>query len=287
MLPQLSPANENLEGWLVSPNSPATRITTRTIVMTGDPTHSSQSPSEAQLFMPEESRYAGQPIDTSSRRSIRIVPSERGDTIIKPTDRQVVVDFFYHEGTFWRAVIPLDGVQEVYGQAFNFSKDKMRNGANGPEIRLDRHGLPKRSIPILNHVQSRFTLDSESPVKLYPLGSEESGDPFHRLSDFVYSLEAVGPLGISFNLRDGLAGSLISAHRFLSTQEMVFERLVVERQYVTESPPIPIGTPEKRVLLTESLLRSHRAGMAEAYFLYRFCGTGQVVGQQPQDDTRA
>jgi hypothetical protein len=232
--------------------------------------------------MPDKSRYAGQPIDISSRHSIAIHPPARRRALIEPADHHVTVDFFYHAGAYWRAVIPVDGIDNVFGQAFNFSKPKTRRGTHGEEIVLDKHGLPKRSIPILNHVQSRFTLKPGHSVDLYPVGGQTVGEPVERIVDFVYSLEAVGPSGIKFNVRDGLTGSLISAHRFLSTQEMVFERIVVENQYVTESPPIPLDNSQKRELLTKSLRRSHHAGMTEAYYLYRVCGTNNCTSSPLQ-----
>lgn len=237
----------------------------------------SQRSSESDLLMPRGSQYAGQAVDTSSRRSIEIIPAGDANKLIDANDSHCVIDYFYHQGEFWRALIPLNGVDEIFGQAFNFSKPRTRRGKNGREVRFNKHGLPKRSIPILNHLQSRFALKPDQPVELYPLGTEEFGAPIHRIHDIIYSLEALGPVGITFGIRDGLAGNLISAHRLLSIEEMVFERLVVEHQYVTESPPLPLDHREKRALLTESLLRSHRAGMTELYYLYRMCGTNNCT----------
>ena len=229
------------------------------------------------LQMPRRSRYAGQTVDTTSRRSIEIQSGHAGRPTIDVGDRLVEVDHFYHEGTFWRAVIPLDGVQDVFGQAFNFSRPRTRRGARGREIVFNRHGLPKRVNPILNHLQSRFVLQPGQDVALYPLGAATSGTPACRLRDLVYTVEAVGPPGVSYNLRDALLGNLLSAHRWLSATEMVFERIVVENQYVTESPALPLSAAQKRKLLVASLLRSHKAGMSEIYYLYRPCGTNNCT----------
>ena len=226
-------------------------------------------------LMPSESKYAKSLVDVSSRHSVVIVSKRKG--LIQPDDDQVVVDYFYHEGEYWRARIPLNGVADVFGQVFNFSKKKTRAGPDGPEVVFDKHGLPRRTLAILNHLQSRFTLRSDFAVELFPLGDARCVDPTYRIRDFVYSLEAVGPVGVSFNLRDGLAGNLVCAHRFLAIREMVFERLVVENQYVTESPPLPIDAAAKRELLVESLMRSHRAGMNDRYYLYRVCGTNNCT----------
>jgi hypothetical protein len=215
--------------------------------------------------------------DVSSRHSVQIVHPSSPDTLIAPDDPYVVIDFFYHEGTYWRARVPLNGVQHVYGQAFNFSKARTRPGKDGPEVIVDHQGVPKRRIRWLNHLQSRFRFAADQSIELFPLASDLSGEPLHRVSDLIYSIEAVGPLGVRFNLRDALAGNLIGAHRLLSTREMVFERIVVENMHVLESPPLPLSDDQRRAALRASLLRSHRAGMSETYYLYRCCATNNCT----------
>lgn len=227
------------------------------------------------LFMPAPSRYAGEALDTSSRRSIVVRTPGSGDQLLDRDQDRTVVEYFYHVGQYWRAIVPLKEVDQVFGQAFNFSRPR-RLGKTG-DILLDAQGIPKRTIPVLNHLQARFTLKPGHAVELFPLGSAETTEPAHRLTDFIYSLEAVGPPGVSFNMRDALAGNLISAHRFLSTREMVFERIVVENQYVTETPPLPLGDEHKRMLLEKALQRSHAAGMTEPYYLYRILRTNNCT----------
>ena len=227
--------------------------------------------------MPKGGRFADQPIDVTQRRSIQIRSDHSFPPWIRSGDTRVILDDFYHAGAFWRARIPLDGVASVRGQVYNFSKPKTKPSKDGPEIVKDRDGVPKRRIPMANHLQSRFTLKQGAFVELFELGTEVNHLPQHRLQDFIYSVEAVGPLGSTFNLRDAMAGNLVSAHRFLSTQEMVFERIVVENQYVIESPLIPLREEQIREFLTRSLLRSHQAGMVEAYFLYRFRRTNNCT----------
>ncbi len=57
----------------------------------------------------------------------------------------------------------------------------------------------------------------------------------------------------------------------------MFERCVVEGQYVLESAPLPVSNAEKQKLLQAAMLRSHRAGMTETYYLYRCCGTNNCT----------
>lgn len=225
--------------------------------------------------MPEWSCYSGQPVDVSRRRSIviRQFPAESSASDVD----ELTVDHFLHEGQFRTAVIPLSGVAGVFGQSFNFSAVRTRRTPAGTEVIRNRYGLPKRKLPILNHVQSRFQFPAGMGVRLYPLFDTALLEPITVIDDFVYSLEVTGPPGVKFSFRDGLRGNLLSAHRLLSTREMVFERLVVENQTLTESPPLPLSDVEMRCLLFESLCRSHRAGMTEPYYLYRFCGTNNCT----------
>ncbi len=230
----------------------------------------------------QDKRYAGQPVDRTSRRCVTIVSGKLDNgqpptTLITEDISSVVIDNFYYEGVFWKAVVPLNSLKHVSGQAFNFSKPRTKQGANGPEIAYDHHGLPKRTIPWLNHLQCRFTLQGEQAICLYTQGAETTGNPVHQIRDFVYTVDAVGPAGVTFNLRDGLAGNLYSAHRFLSTHEMVFERIVVGGQTLTETPPLPLNDRVKRALLVKSLLRSHHAGANEPYYLYRCCRTNNCT----------
>lgn len=219
--------------------------------------------------MPAWSKYAGKPIDLTSRRSIEQVDSGSQDTI--------VVDYFYHGGEFWRAVFPVDGVREVRGQAFNFSEMRTRVTKEGREVVLDRRGLPKRKIPIAYHVQTRFSMDPSKPVRLYPLGTTEFDEPTHELLEWVYTIEANGPVGWDFSISNGMRGHLLSVHRFISMEDMVFERIAVENQYVTETPALPISDDAKQELLRRSIARSSQAGMTERYILFGCWGTNNCT----------
>ncbi|PHR89059.1 MAG: hypothetical protein COA78_36035 [Blastopirellula sp.] len=225
------------------------------------------------ILMPSSSCHAGQLADCSCRRSICIIPKDERPELISESDTHATVDYFYHEGKFWRAIIPLGSLLQISGQAFNFSEPKTNQG----EILFNKHGLPQRKMPFLNHVQCRFTLKPKSPVQLFPLGSEQLDTPDHEINDFIYSLEAVGPVGVNLNLKDGVGGDMLSMHRFVSMQESVFERVVVEGMYVTESAPLPIREHEMRALLTIALTRSHQAGTSEPYYLYKFLRTNNCV----------
>ena len=213
-------------------------------------------------------KYAIEDLDLASRRSIEI---EHLD------ENQVVVRYFYHAGKFWKAVMPLNGVASIYGQAFNFSSPKRKKTKDGSEVVYDKRGNPKPKFGFINHVQSRFRMSPAHVVKLFELDDDINETPCAEIDDFVYSIEAVGPPGHLFNFRNGISGSLMCAHRFLSTQEMVFERVVVLGYYVRESPPLPLSDDEKRAVLSKSIQRSDQAGLSEIYYLYRCCGTNNCT----------
>lgn len=250
-----------------------TRVNIRDV--TTSPQSSEMLPARPQRDMPAWSRYAGQPIDDNGRHSIALLPTNEGEA--SEDDVTCTIDYFYHAGEYWRAVVPLDGVNNVFGQAFNFSRPKTIKGQSGPQIRYNDDGHPKRTLPFLNHLQSRFTFEPDKPLLLYPLGTAPVGEAVHQLHDIIYSIEATGPAGVGFNLRDAVFGNLVCAHRFLSTEEMVFERIAVENQYIAESPPLLLEPAEERALLLKSLQRSSKAGMTEPYYLLGMCGTNNCT----------
>ena len=253
--------------------------------MTPEPIRDKASSGESVLLMPENSKYAGQEIDVTSRRSIeiefeKIQNSEHLFELkekISPEATHVVINNFYHRETFWRAKIPLDGVKEVFGQCFNFSQMKMKQGKEGLETVYGKNGFPKRKYRFLNHLQSRFKLKADCPIELFSLDDQECASPLVLIYDFVYSLEAIGPPGVEYNVVDGLCGNLIAAHRVFSTEEMVFERIVVQNQYVIETQIPKLDSLQKRELLVRSILRSHQAAMAERYYLLRLCKTNNCT----------
>ena len=213
-------------------------------------------------------KYKVEDLDLSSRRSIDV---EQLD------DEHAVVRNFYHDGEFWKARIPLNHVDLIVGQAFNFSGWKRKKSPDGTDVVRDHRGNPKPKFGFINHVQSRFCFADGHAVQLFGNEDETTGPPAKEVSDFVYSIEAVGPPGVDFNFRNGMSGKLMCAHRFLSTQEMVFERIVVLGYYVRESPPLPLTKEEKKTILLKSIHRSDQAGLDEVYYLYRCFGTNNCT----------
>ncbi len=201
------------------------------------------------LVMPSWSAYAGQPFDLSERRPVELLSED---------EREIVVSGFYHQAAFWKAVVPARGVAAIIGQRLNFSKPWQR-----------RDGTKRPSVFFLNHVQARVQMQADRPLLLFPADAEPGGAPAHRIVDFSYSVEAVGPHGRKWNLSDALLGNLAVVHRFLSTEEVAFERIVRARMTVVQSPPLPLEEDLLNTMLHEAIRQSHAAGLAHPYFMFR------------------
>lgn len=199
--------------------------------------------------MPAWSAYAGEAVNVSERRPLEIR---------QENDEAFVVEGFYHQAEFWRAVVPKRGVAEIIGQRFNFSKPRRRG--DGREI---------YPLFFVNHVQARIRMQPEQTVRLYRPDSELAGEPVHQVADFSYSVEAVGPHGRRWNTLDAMLGNLALVHRFLSTEDVAFERILRERMTVLQSPPLPLDDPTLNTMLHEAIRESHTCGLTRPYFMMR------------------
>jgi hypothetical protein len=180
------------------------------------------------------------------------------------------VEGFYHRGQFWKAIIPKSGVSEIMGQRLNFSKPNRR-----------KDGTTKPRLFFLNHVQARLKMEPDKAVTLYPLNAEPTGEPAHSVADFSYSVEAVGPRGRKWNLSDALLGNLAIVHRFLSTEDVTFERIMRERMKVIQSPPLPLEPEIRNTMLHEAIRESHSMGVSKPYFMIRLPFSATNCSSEP------
>jgi hypothetical protein len=179
-------------------------------------------------------KYKGMAIDQSSRRSIQI--TEQFGT-------QYGIENFYHDGKFWHATMDVSGVRSVIGQQFNFSMT-----GRAP----------------INHVQARFLMDFDKGIQLR--AADGSKGPI--IHDFVSSVEATGPVGVGFNFKDALLGNLVNAHRFLSTEQVVNDRIILETE-VLQQVEVNLTDEERTAGLIKLLEDSDVAGHSQAYWLFR------------------
>lgn len=199
--------------------------------------------------MPAWSAYAGETFNLSERRPLAIVSE---------SDEAFVVTGFYHRAEFWKAVVPKRGVREIIGQRFNFSKP-----------RRHQDGTTSHPLFFANHVQARIRMEPEEPLRLYHLDADPAAEPAHEVTDFAYSVEAVGPHGRTWNTWDAMLGNLAIVHRFLSIEDVAFERIMRERMTVLQSPPLPLEADILNQMLHEAIRESHTAGLARPYFMFR------------------
>lgn len=180
-------------------------------------------------------KFKGQTIDNRTRHSL---------CISAETENHFWVDYFFHKGIFWTAKIPRHAVEKYIGQRFTFSKIN----------------------PFITHAQVRIVLNET--ILLYPLGTMENHE--HELNDFVYSIEVVGPKGTAWSISQAF-GAFVSAHRILSTEEVVFERVTLGGYEMIQSPPIKLDKDLLNDALEKILRRGTKAaGMKEKYYLFNF-----------------
>lgn len=199
--------------------------------------------------LPDWSAYAGEAFDLSERRPL---------TILAEDERAIIAEGFFFRGQFWKAVISKQGVSEIVGQRLNFSKPKRQSD-----------GSTRSSLFFLNHVQARLKMDPGHEIALYSLQAAPNGEPTHRVSDFSYSVEAVGPHGRKWNVSDALLGNLAVVHRFLSTEDVAFERIMLARMKIVQSPPLPLEQDTRNTMLHAAIRQSSQAGLSRPYFMFR------------------
>jgi len=181
-------------------------------------------------------KYQGQVIDNRTRRSLIIVEED---------DQSYLTDYFFHNGKFYSARFPKNAVKRIIGQQFSFG----------------------RFNPFITHAQVRFTLDEGIFIELYELG--EKTNPIRKLTEFVYSLEVVGPKGTEWSIMNGF-GAFVSAHRFVSVDEVVFERVVLGRYTVNQSPPILLAKEQLNEALDMIIRKSDHEKLNKKYYILTF-----------------
>jgi hypothetical protein len=211
--------------------------------------------------LPDWSAYAGEAFNLGERRPL---------SILTETTESFVVSGFYHRGEFWKAVVPKQGVAAIVGQRFNFSKP-----------RRHKDGSTSHPLFFVNHVQARLKMAPERALALYRLEAEPVGEPAYTIGDFCYSVEAVGPFGRKWNTSDALLGNLALVHRFLSIEDVAFERIMRERMTVFESPPLPLEEAFLNTLLAEAIRESDAAGLNRPYFMFKLPFTATNCTSEP------
>ncbi len=198
-------------------------------------------------YMPR-GRYQGQLLDTRDRRSIRIFTDLEASPYRQNAD-DIIIANFYHEGKFWIARFPADGVDEIF-----FHKVVM-----------------KTKVPAA-HAQLRFKMKKGHEIELYaPAGAAVPTS--NKISDVVYSVEAMPVYGDKYDLFNGVRNHFGLGLRFMSIEEAYFKSIYLNDQHV-EQIPLSVLPNAEQTLLREALVRSDTLGMAQMYnTLTRSCCT--------------
>lgn len=183
--------------------------------------------------------YQGQCINSCQQRSVVLLSSEEAANY-GDSHRMWVVANVSHQGKFWVAKIPVDGVADVIYQIEHF-----------PAI-----------VPAA-HTELRFRFRKGKEVILLPQASNSTTEPV-RLSDLVYSVEAVTVPGEKYDVVAGLFDNFALAYRLVSLADRA-EQMIGQKQHRVEQLKLSLTPEQNQRLLQNAIERGNRAGMNRMY----------------------
>lgn len=158
---------------------------------------------------------AGLCMDTSFRRAVDLLAE--GDALAyggRPSEEWVISNF-YHEGRFWVARIPKNGVKDVIFQVEHFSTGSQVGDVVNEVVLISGHG------------QVRFDMKDGQEVVLVPQRPEDRSKLSNvRLASFVVSGEAIQKPNDHFGLVSGLKNDFAIGKRFVSLSSKAKDMVV-------------------------------------------------------------
>jgi hypothetical protein len=207
-------------------------------------------------------KNAGKPVDTSTRRPLRILRGAEAAPY-SPKEGEIVAAGFSHGDKFFVAKFPKDAVQDVIFQKWDFGEKRLRLKL-GPWVLFDHEILH------VAHTEVRFKLKPGSPVLLYPQAAPEPGrapEPVASVDDLVTSVEAVGIPGETFNIAGGLLNHFVAVRRFKSLRQSFQDRVVREGRLVQQWL-LAVDESAKQRLLAKAMHLSDEEGYGAPYHLF-------------------
>lgn len=137
-------------------------------------------------------KYQGQCMDASE---------ERAAVILSEDSTQITFANFWHEGKFWIATVPLNGIDRGIFHTEYLESD----------------------IPMLKpaHVQMRFVMKNNFVVQLVPQAGKDKAVPPQTINDLLLSIEYMAPRGVEYDLIPGELKAFKIAYTFFSAQAQV------------------------------------------------------------------
>lgn len=185
--------------------------------------------------------FKGECLDTRSLRPVHVLSEQWED------EGQLVLSNFYHEGGFWKAVLPVAAIEAVYFQLEYF-----------PAI-----------VPA-GHTQVRIQFSE--PVKLEGHSSSNAGQQ-DEVMDIVLSVEAVPRVGDNYDLLKGAMDHFGLVYRAVSL-ETKYHHMVTTQAHHVEQWRLMMTEEEAQDFLWFYAYQSEALGLTETYHtLARNCTT--------------
>lgn len=209
-------------------------------------------------------KFAGQRIDASERRPLRILNGPEAAPFA-PRAGEIVAANFRHDGRFWIVKFDPTAVERVIFQKWDFGEKRVRVGAFGRTL-LDFELLH------VAHTELRFKFRAGRGAVLYAQRAYAEGETAvpetERVEDAVNSVEVVGVPGASFSVYGGLTNRFVAVRRFKSLKENFYERVIRERR-VVEQWDLLMDDDRKARLFERAVRESDSDGLDALYHLFR------------------
>ncbi len=185
-------------------------------------------------------KYAGRCYDTTFARPVIVLDDDRAAPYGGLRDGELLLANVYHDGRFWVARVPVDGVEEVLFQLEYF-----------PAI-----------VPA-GHTEMRVRFRADSPVTLIGQSAADAGQEV-TLRDLVFSVEAIGQPGYHYDLFRGLVNDFGAVYRVMSL-ETKLDDMVVKKQHDVEQWQLLLEPDETRRLIENFAYESDYRRMQTMY----------------------
>jgi len=192
---------------------------------------------ESKVLLPAGG-HKGECADTTSARSVIMLP--------EPSDSNVLrVANVGHNGSFWIAEFPKNGVEDVIFQMERFPA----------------------AVPAA-HTQIRLKFKKDSPVRL--TNQFDSSRQIY-LREFALSTEAIGQKGWKYDIFKGMKDEYLTAYRITSLADK-YKWMVVTLKHSVVQWPLNLDEAEKQLVLPAYVKRATEKGMTSTYHtLWRNC----------------
>jgi len=198
----------------------------------------------ADAFEPREriprGKYKGRCYDTRQARPVQRLDASSAAAYGGAFAGELTLANVFHDGRFWVAHVPLDGVEVVLFQLEYF-----------PAI-----------VPA-GHTQMRVRFREDAPVVLDAQSPSDAGETA-IVRDLVFSVEAIGQVGYKYDIVRGVLDDFGAVYRVTSLSAKL-EHMIVRQGHEVEQWPLELAPGESQRLLESFAQESDTRNMQYMY----------------------